>query len=283
MPQLATIIEDGDLEAFMSLVEEDRSIIRKTLADDAPEQPLHYAIWQNQTEIALFLIEQGADVNAGGELGRTPLHYAAIHGRVDLAKILLEKGANPNSKDQGNLTPLFFAAPSGVEGAKEIARHLVTIGAEADLDSLVSLGETQKVCNLLAEDKSNLSRAIEPSSLLSHAVLMIDHEVTLKNPYGPSPEQDTTVEEYLPMLSCLLEAGADINAIGNYGSPPLYLAVQSMNIPTLVRFLLENGADVNYEYRDGDRVIDIISLSSKASSQQQVHQILEEYKNRANA
>ena len=82
---------------------------------------------------------------------------------------------------------------------------------------------------------------------------MIQHEVTLRHPYGPSPERDALIEEYLPMLSCLLEAGADINAIGNYGRPPLYLAVQ-YNVPQLVRFLLENGADVNYEHRSGASV-----------------------------
>lgn len=278
MPRLETIIEKGDFKTLLSLVEEDKSVIGKPVSDSTPDQPLHLAVWQNRMKVALFLIEQGADVNTIGDLGKTPLHYASINGCLKLAKVLLEHGANPNIRTTYNHTPMLSAARTGDPKSMKIARLLLESGAEADLNSLVSLGETQRVCALLSQDKNNLWQAVDPFSLLDDAVIMVAYQIMVRKQYEPSPEQDAIVREYEPMFLCLLDAGADINAIASTGVPPLYSAV-STNIPALVRFLLEKGADVNYQYHTGSAVIDLISVS-QGSRKNQVRQIMEDFRNK---
>ena len=62
--------------------------------------PLHCV---KNPEIAKFLIENGADVNAIDVCNDTPLHYVE---NLEIAKLLLENGANVNAVDNGGSTPI---------------------------------------------------------------------------------------------------------------------------------------------------------------------------------
>ena len=70
--------------------------------------PLHMAVVSDQLEIARFLIEKGANINAPAkdEYGGTPLHWAAVLGRVEMARQLIDAGANVNATDKNGYTPL---------------------------------------------------------------------------------------------------------------------------------------------------------------------------------
>lgn len=70
--------------------------------------PLHVAVLSDQGEIAQFLIESGATINAEAkdEHGGTPLHWAAVLGRTQMAKRLIDAGADINAKDNNGYTPL---------------------------------------------------------------------------------------------------------------------------------------------------------------------------------
>jgi len=56
--------------------------------------PLSTAALHGRLEIARYLIEQGASVNATNRDGNTPLHTAAFLCREDIVKLLLEEGAS---------------------------------------------------------------------------------------------------------------------------------------------------------------------------------------------
>ncbi|GES57670.1 hypothetical protein ATEIFO6365_0001095900 [Aspergillus terreus] len=72
--------------------------------------PLHFACKGGSREMVYTLIENGADVNVGGQkTGSTPLHLACQYGHGDVISLLLEKGADPNAKDETKLTPLHAA------------------------------------------------------------------------------------------------------------------------------------------------------------------------------
>ena len=47
------------------------------------------------TDIALYFMAHGAEINTQDSLGNTPLHEAAINGNKILVEKLLKKGANP--------------------------------------------------------------------------------------------------------------------------------------------------------------------------------------------
>lgn len=68
--------------------------------------PLISAAVFGKTEIALLLIEAGADINQVNNEGSTPLHTAAFFCRTEIVKALLEKGANTSIKNKAGSTAI---------------------------------------------------------------------------------------------------------------------------------------------------------------------------------
>ena len=56
---------------------------------------LHHAAWNGDREAVIFLLQQGADVDARNNEGSTPLHWAAWNGNLEVARLLLACGADP--------------------------------------------------------------------------------------------------------------------------------------------------------------------------------------------
>lgn len=81
--------------------------------------PLLEAIAYGKTDLALRLIAEGADIEAGDEHGSTPLWFAAELGDTALIQALVKRGANVNARCIGGATPLHaaaeFADPQSVE------------------------------------------------------------------------------------------------------------------------------------------------------------------------
>ncbi|MEO0014957.1 MAG: hypothetical protein RLZZ535_3346 [Cyanobacteriota bacterium] len=81
------------------------NLFTKYLVDDFAVNltPLHLAVavWENRLQIAIALLDRGAEVNAlcSGELVCTPLHAAAADNNVELIKLLVERGADLRLKD----------------------------------------------------------------------------------------------------------------------------------------------------------------------------------------
>ncbi len=96
------------------------------------------AAMRGDTEMALKLLREGADVNAAQGDGMTALHWAAERGDTKLAKALL--AAKPNVKAVtriGSYTPLHIAAKSG--NADVIA---ALVAAGSDVKAATSSGAT---------------------------------------------------------------------------------------------------------------------------------------------
>jgi uncharacterized protein len=97
------------------------------------ETPLMMAVFKGLNEIAIEMIEKGADVN---QTGWTPLHYAATAGNVQLIKVLLEKHAYIDAESPNKTTPLMMAAQYGTAGAVKL---LLEEGADASLKNSLGL------------------------------------------------------------------------------------------------------------------------------------------------
>lgn len=81
--------------------------------------PLMLACSKGNLALILYLLEQGADVNAQDNLGQTPLTYAVLINKewpnkkltpnqINIIQILLAHGANPYIEDDYGLTPLYY-------------------------------------------------------------------------------------------------------------------------------------------------------------------------------
>jgi ankyrin repeat protein len=127
-PRYATIdeaIARGDLEDVRAHVALDAGIVNRA---GARGLPLHQAISRNRGEIALFLLESGADADAKDRTRRTPLHLAVERGNVPLVTNLLKRKARPDERDAMGWTPLHHAA---AKDQVAVARALLAGGVTA--------------------------------------------------------------------------------------------------------------------------------------------------------
>lgn len=93
-------VRKNDLGAVKRKISETPSSQRKDLINKKEEKsertPLHYAAKEGYTDIAVYLVENGADINVEALGSFTPLHTAAAYGHSDIAIYLINKGANIN-------------------------------------------------------------------------------------------------------------------------------------------------------------------------------------------
>ncbi len=149
------------------------------------ERPLHSAAQYGKTEILKLLLDQGANIEVGDELGNTALHAAAEFGQLGAVKFLLDRGAqieaegkygntalhnavrHPavvvellkrgatiNAKNSGELTPMDSAVRGGYT---ESIKKLTEAGAPVDLFAAVVLDDEERITNLLAKSPELVS------------------------------------------------------------------------------------------------------------------------------
>lgn len=105
--------------AYVNIVEYDEY-------DETDGTALHNAIEKKHTECAYLLLAAAADVRAYAVWG-TPLHYAVSNDDENMARVLIERGANVNSHSHRyRYTPLCVAVS---ENATRCARLLLDYGA----------------------------------------------------------------------------------------------------------------------------------------------------------
>jgi uncharacterized protein len=122
------------------------------ITDDG-ETPLMMAVFKGQTQLAILMIDKGADVN---KPGWTPLHYAATAGNVQLMKILLENYAYIDAESPNKTTPLMMAAHYGTPGAVKL---LLEEGADVSLKNDLGLTAIDFAQRALKQDSVDVISA----------------------------------------------------------------------------------------------------------------------------
>ena len=91
---------------------------------------LFTAIYQNNTDAALYLIEAGANCEDFLMSNLTLLHYACFQGNLTLCRALLARGCDPNSVANACESPVYIAV---IKGYLDILSLLVEHGANVNL------------------------------------------------------------------------------------------------------------------------------------------------------
>uniref|UniRef100_A0A8C1GL45 Ankyrin 1, erythrocytic b n=1 Tax=Cyprinus carpio TaxID=7962 RepID=A0A8C1GL45_CYPCA len=165
-------------------------------------------------EVAQFLLQNNAQVDAKAKDDQTPLHCAARMGHKELVKLLLEHKANPDSATTAGHTPLHIAAR---EGHAQTTRILLDGNAQQT-----------KMTKVFFSSGRSLTTGFTPL------------HVACK--YGK-----------VDVAELLLERGANPNAAGKNGLTPLHVAVHHNNLD-VVKLLVSKGgsphstARVRYTY-----------------------------------
>ena len=91
-PSIYDAIEAGDPSLALSVVAADRPAIESV---DTIPPPLHYCIYRNKPEMAVWLLDHGADIERPEQdYGSTPLNTAVVMRRKRIIEILLKRGAD---------------------------------------------------------------------------------------------------------------------------------------------------------------------------------------------
>ncbi len=99
--------------------------------DRQRQTPLHYASLENQAPIVEVLIRNGAQVDPRDHQGQTPLHCTCIGDNAYIAEILLRNGAHIDTEDNNDNTPLHLAASHGFF---KTTMTLLNFGARAGIN-----------------------------------------------------------------------------------------------------------------------------------------------------
>jgi ankyrin repeat protein len=96
-------------------------LIDMNLQGDDLNYSLHFASIYGSMNIAIYLLSQGADINASNGL---PLQWACIHGQLDLVKYYVANGAIVGSNDN------WAVICAGRHGYIDIIKYLISQGAD---------------------------------------------------------------------------------------------------------------------------------------------------------
>ena len=196
-----------------------------------------YAVKEWMHNTAKFLIEQGANINAVDDGGRTALMWAlvgntgcyAMRGSVGVdarsVRLLLEKGANPKVAAKGGTTALSIAARN------------------KKLSSMVKAA----IDNYGSGKKLELNSGIDAVDANEETALM-----------------RAVYEGDVAGVKSLLEKGADADIGDADGYTPLMRAVEKGNMP-IIEALLRHGAGVNAkDYRRGASALSLAVEGGRA-------------------
>eukprot|EP01134_Creolimax_fragrantissima_P004718 CFRG4718T1 len=100
-------VKCGDLDAVRGYLERDGVLVRDIDMTDAKGfSALHTAAQLGYLNVVVYLLDHGANVNATNFENCTPLHYAIIEEDYDLAKLLVDHKAAVDIIDYDGKTPM---------------------------------------------------------------------------------------------------------------------------------------------------------------------------------
>jgi ankyrin repeat protein len=123
------LLKAGNLESVKEQAEADPYVLSNT--NDKGFTPLIMACYNQQYNIASYLLEASADVNAKDSAGNSALIGVGFKGFTDIANLLIELGADVNATNSNNATALIYAA---MFNQKEIAKLLLENGADKSIN-----------------------------------------------------------------------------------------------------------------------------------------------------
>ncbi|MGR6126237.1 ankyrin repeat domain-containing protein [Paenibacillus sp. SER-28] len=210
-----------------------------------PEIAMH--IVQGNISALRQALTEGWDIEQGIVLSKyttlSPLDITLITEQMEVLKLLVDEGVQLNVKDN----PAFLTAVR--YGAEEIVRYVVAHGAKLDGKNHVKSGAYEQA---YYGNKSNM---------------LLIHELGLDMKQHAGATLRSAVSKHdLKTVALLLEHGVDINfnapnMVYPYKATPLTVAARNNDF-AMVKYLVQQGADVTLAEKDGERAY-TIALSNK--------------------
>ncbi|XP_063908779.1 ankyrin repeat domain-containing protein 17 isoform X5 [Zophobas morio] len=232
--------------------------------------PLMEAASAGHVDLAKILLKRGAGINThSNEFKESALTLACYKGHLEMVRFLLEAGADQEHKTDEMHTALMEAS---MDGHVEVARLLLDSGAQVNMPTdsfespltLAACGGHVDLAMLLIERGANIEEVNDEGYTPLMEAAREGHEEMVHLLLGQganiNAQTDETQETALTLACCggftevadiLLKGGADIE-LG--ASTPLMEAAQEGHLD-LVKFLLENDANVHAQTQTGDTAL----------------------------
>lgn len=243
--------------------------------------PLHVAAWMGNTKVVQALLGVGATGVGQDKMMSSPAHLALREGHIEVAKLLLPHISQINLRDHRNTTLLYYAC----EKANQLLiSDLLRLGADANIpngDGMLPLNayllhwgwtypkgvgeqsrkiQEEKLAALHQLAKATNLNAVDPNHCMSlhyavHTRCVKVVECLLQ--YGPELNVKGD-REFTPLLQALvakdadkqivhrlLDAGCSVHIPTKDQEFPLLMAVEYLQDSSIVKKMLDKGADPN--------------------------------------
>ncbi|XP_066112760.1 ankyrin repeat and SAM domain-containing protein 6 [Saccopteryx bilineata] len=207
------------------------------------------AVQHGHEAVVRLLLEWGADPNhAAQTVGWSPLMLAALIGRLGVAQQLMEKGANPDHLSVLEKTAFEVALDRKHRDLADFLDPLTTVRPKTDEEKrrpdifhALKMGNFQLVKEIADEDPNH---------------------VNLVNGDGATPLMLAAVTGQLPLVQLLVERHAEVDKQDSvHGWTALMQATYHGN-KEIVKYLLNQGADVTLRAKNGYTAFDLVMLLS---------------------
>lgn len=188
-------------------------------ARDAIGLAMLYAYVRKQLDAVDFLLEKDGNWDMTGVNNGAAMHRAAWEGDLPMVKRLIERGADIYNRDNPfNSTPLSWAQHNR---QLEVFDWMVA-NTRVDLHEAAGFNLLEHVEARLREDPASVDRRIDHWELPHCTALHWAAWPSVNDVEGTHVHD---VEERLRLVTMLLDAGADPNAVAGNGMTPLDIAL----------------------------------------------------------
>lgn len=231
-----------------SVIEVERILSANAASPDVPLNdngltPLMVAVRAGRKEIVLWLIQQGAKVNAVTKRENgTALLGACDRGHVDVIRVLVEHGANVNHADSQGWTPLLAALS---QNQTATAQYLITNGANIDVQL-----RNGRSALMVAAERGNaelVQLLIEKGASINHTDEGGEHALL-----------EATIAGRTDVVSLLVKKGAalDLQDLAHWTA---LIKAAAHGRCEIVRVLCDAGADPTKRNKFGRTALDYAS------------------------
>lgn len=250
-----TAAEAAELKRLQLLVQNSPDLLNAP--GEGGKRPLHNAAEFGYLEVAKFLIAEGAQVNATVPVqpspshGQTALLLAVNSGHLAMVELLLEHGADPNLADSKHYTPLHIAAGKGF---RQITERL--LAEELEIDRFANSFRQQEPYFTSGRPQGTALHVAlhEKQIAIAELLLKAGADANLHNEHCP-PAIHYALGGGSPYLELILDHGADPNVVFRFQEEITTPLIRSRLYGTnSTQLLVNRGADVNMS-PDGETIL----------------------------
>ena len=257
-----------------------------------------WAVYHDNLELAIALIDAGADVRLESQFGTSALAEAAIVGSAPVISVLLNAGADPNTENPEGETPLMAVARSGnVEAARllldagadvnatedwggqsalmwasarsqvDMVEFLIANGANLNQRGVIRQWERKTITEPRPKDMNKggftplLYAAREGCVKCARLLVDAGADPDLTDPERVSPLNIALLNLHFDVAATLIEGGADVDKWDLFGRSPVYMAADVSTLP-----VKGNGAMAVIPSPDSHTALDVGRLLLEAGA-----------------